>query len=901
MKKHLHRAALGSLSTLFLATIGLHAAEVTAFQEDFETDGLDARYTLENGFDDGASDFFARRQDLSSGTRTTGGSISGSYFFGGRDLDAEGFTGTTELESDEARITFESFSIDGLGDFKIRMEAAQGEDEFEFDNAFLLQARIDDGAWETIGGFRGTGTNSPGRYFIGDEDTVASLDDARLTNNFSSFEWPVTRIGTTMQLRIKMNLNGGNEEYAFDNLRVVADDALKVATLKFSQDAYNEGDTATLTVTLNNPAGAGGETFDLSSSNTEEVQVPATATIAEGLTSVDVPVTIVADNGFDGDQEVVISLNTEGFAPNQTTVTVVNVDAKPNIVLNEFMTSVPGSLPEDLVGDANGDGVRNGSQEEFVELVNNDSENIDLSGWILSDDKGPRHVFPEGTILKPGRAIVVFAGGSPNGLFGGAEVQTATAGNFGYADTGDVIILSSGGAEVLSYDYTADFAGVYQAVTRNPDITGEYQLHENVNGVLFSPGTHIDGTPFGTFSNTLSLSVDKDTMAEDDATAAVATVTLENPAPAGGLPIEITTNGMTEGANGLEPDEVSLSTSSITIPEGETSGTFEISAHDDGLLDGDANITVVVRAEEVVPSMVNMTITDVAEDPYDVVVNEAFSGVQGSGLDPNGDGVLEQAIDDQFIELVNNTGSTVDLSNWKLYAFAENNTNGQQLVHVFPEGTLVADQGAIVIFGGTGGSERTEADMVAEADTLTAGAILQVANNGGVGVNLPEDSNGTIRLTNPYNYVIDEVTYDSTQANQGMSITRSPDITGEFNSLHFPASGTMFSISPGTMADGTPFSGNGVVQPEWLAAILTDGFQYSETLFWSNSFQWLYTSYAPIVYSYDTGSWLYISEDASAGGQVYVYSYDMEAWLYTELSWYPTAWNFNTSSWMAVR
>ncbi|MDP0501559.1 MAG: lamin tail domain-containing protein [Verrucomicrobiota bacterium JB022] len=895
MKQQLKRATLGSLTTLFLAISGLHAAEVTAFQEDFESDGLGTRYSVENASDDGASDFFARRANLSNGTRTTGGTLSGTYFWGARDLDADG-AAVNGMEADEARITFEPFSIAGLGDFTLRMEAAQGEDEFEFDNSFLIEIKIDDGDWYAIGGFRGTGTNAPGRWFEGDENTVASLESPRLTTNFQTFDWKLKRVGTTMQIRIKANLNGGNEEYAFDNLRVLADDALKVASLQFDKASYNEGEAATLKVTINNPAPAGGETFALSSSNHNEVLVPAEVTIPEGQTSVDVPVTIVADNGFDGDQTVVIGIDTAGFAPNEVFVTVKNVDAKPAIIMNEFMTSVPGKIEEDLIGDANGDGIRNGSQEEFIELVNNDTIPVDLTGWILSDDKGPRHVFPEGTVLQPGRAIVIFAGGKPNGLFGGAIVQTATAGNFGYGDTGDVIVLSSGGAEVLSYDYTATFAGAYQGVTRNPDITGEYVLHSEVNGALFSPGTKVDGSPFGTFTNTITLSVDKATMAEDEATPAIATISLANPAPAGGLAVEITTDGMDQDGETLLANEVNIPTPTVVIPEGQTTATFEIWAHNDGLLDGDVSITVVARAEEAVPSLVNMTITDVAVNTYSVVINEAFASVLGTGTDANDNGAFEETLDDQFIEIVNTSGRWIDISGWRLYSIAASDLTGQQLVHVFPQGTRLNDMGAIVVFGG-GDIDH----LTANAATIAGGAQVQIANTGGVGVNLTTKSDAELRLTNPYGYPIDSVEYTAAKADQTQSIIRLPELTGEFDNLHMAASEGFLIISPGTNADGVPFSGNGPVVLPGLEGILTDGFQYSDVHYWSDSFQWLFTPHYPVVYSWDVGDWIYIHEGASGNGEVMIYSYSRSAWHYTNTDTYPTSWNYDQSKWMRLR
>ncbi|MEL7218844.1 MAG: lamin tail domain-containing protein, partial [Pseudomonadota bacterium] len=64
--------------------------------------------------------------------------------------------------------------------------------------------------------------------------------------------------------------------------------------------------------------------------------------------------------------------------------------ATPNVVINEIQFD-PASGD---VGDANGDGTRDFSQDEFVEIVNRSSSFVDISGWTLSDDDGDDFTFP---------------------------------------------------------------------------------------------------------------------------------------------------------------------------------------------------------------------------------------------------------------------------------------------------------------------------------------------------------------------------------------------------------------------------------------------------------------------------------------------------------------------------
>ncbi len=50
-------------------------------------------------------------------------------------------------------------------------------------------------------------------------------------------------------------------------------------------------------------------------------------------------------------------------------------------VINEIHADPDGSL----AGDANGDGTRSSSQDEFVEIVNRTGSDVDVSGWTLAD------------------------------------------------------------------------------------------------------------------------------------------------------------------------------------------------------------------------------------------------------------------------------------------------------------------------------------------------------------------------------------------------------------------------------------------------------------------------------------------------------------------------------------
>lgn len=157
-----------------------------------------------------------------------------------------------------------------------------------------------------------------------------------------------------------------------------------------------------------------------------------------------------------------------------------------------------------LIGDANGDGIREASADEFIEIVNTGTAALDISGFSLGDDDDNAFVFPIDTILAAGQAAVLFGGGAPTGTFGNALIFTddGTIGS-GLANGGDLIELRDDtGALVDSFAYGSAgpiTGGSDQSVTRSPDVTGDFADHSdvaNAAGALFSPGTRTDGSSF---------------------------------------------------------------------------------------------------------------------------------------------------------------------------------------------------------------------------------------------------------------------------------------------------------------------------------------------------------------------------------------------------------------------
>ena len=164
-----------------------------------------------------------------------------------------------------------------------------------------------------------------------------------------------------------------------------------------------------------------------------------------------------------------------------------------SLVMNEIHAD-----PDAQHGDANGDGVVDTADDEFVEIVNASDADVDISGWTLADATSIRHTFPPETILRQNGAVVVFGGGEPAGDFGDAQVFTASTGSLGLNNSGDTIILNDGATDqvVLSYED----AGDNQSITRAPDVTGEtfvqHSEAQHSDSTLYSPGCYCGGFCF---------------------------------------------------------------------------------------------------------------------------------------------------------------------------------------------------------------------------------------------------------------------------------------------------------------------------------------------------------------------------------------------------------------------
>ncbi len=85
--------------------------------------------------------------------------------------------------------------------------------------------------------------------------------------------------------------------------------------------------------------------------------------------------------------------------------TIVSIFAQSGLQITEIMFDVP----QDTLGDANGDGIRGSHSDEFVEIYNGGSAAVDLTAYQIIEREGvPVFTFPLNSVLAPGQFAVVF-------------------------------------------------------------------------------------------------------------------------------------------------------------------------------------------------------------------------------------------------------------------------------------------------------------------------------------------------------------------------------------------------------------------------------------------------------------------------------------------------------------
>lgn len=452
------------------------------------------------------------------------------------------------------------------------------------------------------------------------------------------------------------------------------------------------------------------------------------------------------------------------------------------IIINEFYADVALSI----TGDANGDGIRNAVEDEFIELVNPTDRDIDLKDYSIWVSGQLRHQFDTTTIISPLSAVVIFGGGTPIGTFGNSLVTTATSGALGLGNNGVKVELKNAMGSIIE-EFTYPSENDHISWTRDPDIFGAFISHNQIPETYessFSPGTMLNSFPFGLDNHTYAHFPHTTGKINEGDSLFMLPIYLIHPSnDTTVLTIHYVQTQDTD-------DLLDFSSSTISFAPNEEGQKFiPIPINNDLIVEGQESFDFLIteiKGGNKAQLSINQSFTLLIEDndfDFPLLLNEIHADpALGLAGDANGDGVRD-AREDEFLEFVNTSIASVDISGFQLF-------DNDILRHIIPIGTIIQAQQAFVIFGGG----------MLNGDY--GNAITQTASSGSLNL---LNTGDRIVLKDTTGATVYAYSYQLEGANN-QSITRFPDLAKEdITTLHSTV-GNFQLYSPGRDVYGNDFS-----------------------------------------------------------------------------------------------
>ncbi|NNE25914.1 MAG: hypothetical protein HKN09_03660, partial [Saprospiraceae bacterium] len=222
------------------------------WEEDFEMhgnteNGGTGAYTSLNDFWDGTSDYWGRvngpTMEYYLNSSTLGNTIStqdaysgwnGSFFYAGEDLDDGGSTEGSGITNPVRELSITGIDITGESNLMFKALLAVGDDDgcnaSEFDSGDYIRFyyTIDGGVEQTgicfAGALNCPGGNTTNEPLFDDPDCNGDgIDGSMMINStFAEVEFNIPGSGSSLDIRVEVSMNSGDEEIAMDYFRVIA-------------------------------------------------------------------------------------------------------------------------------------------------------------------------------------------------------------------------------------------------------------------------------------------------------------------------------------------------------------------------------------------------------------------------------------------------------------------------------------------------------------------------------------------------------------------------------------------------------------------------------------------------------------------------------------------------------
>lgn len=379
-----------------------------------------------------------------------------------------------------------------------------------------------------------------------------------------------------------------------------------------------------------------------------------------------------------------------------------------SVLFGVFAGAINLSAQELLITEINSNGT-----VDFWELTNVGDATVDLSGWSWDDDSATAGVvpIPAGTMIAPGEAVVFTAAAANTfrtiwSLDPSVQViSNSVAPGFGQNDgvflfnaiNQQVATLSYAAAGFLKSDgspsggghagLSAGGSSAAQSAILDPAFGTDTPRYTAADGVLF--GTVLVGTgpeagsPGRSGLNVappafdLSVSIIPASFSESAVNPAATGTVSRTGGASGELVVTLSSGDTTEATV----------PSTVTVPAGSASATFDVTAVDDAFPDGDRTFSISATAGESVPASAEITVTD---DGDTLAQRLLLTEVQSN------QSATAPAGANDYWELTNFGATAVDLSGYSWHDSGRSAATAAS-VSLLPSGSSIAP-GESVIF-----------------------------------------------------------------------------------------------------------------------------------------------------------------------------------------------------------
>jgi len=194
-------------------------AEIVLLFENFE--GGSGQFSTPDGTgSDGDEDYFAVVNNSNTDRSYT--NVQGTNYFGAQDINDSDAIGKTP-----GRVLFEDIDISGKTGlsfsayFAEQRPEASGDDDIDASDFALIEYQIDNGGFQNLLGFQNDGTTF-NTTFLEDTNFDGTGDGSQLETEFAQFTKGIAGTGSLLDLRFTISVDSGDEDFAFDSVKVTA-------------------------------------------------------------------------------------------------------------------------------------------------------------------------------------------------------------------------------------------------------------------------------------------------------------------------------------------------------------------------------------------------------------------------------------------------------------------------------------------------------------------------------------------------------------------------------------------------------------------------------------------------------------------------------------------------------